>query len=332
MRLDVEAVSLWVSFTPPNMKRACLAFLALACAAFGANYKFAALPKSTSVSYWDAIHTGIAKAQKELAARGDTVDVLWVGPKSEEDSAQQIALLREAVAKKVNGIVLAPCDSNTLSAPVKQALQAGIPTVVIDSGLKASGQISFIATDNYKGGTLGAKRLCSLLEGKGKVVLFRAQKGSGATESRETGFLETIKSQYHGIQVISADQYAGGSYDSAEKAATELLQKLGGDVNGIFASNDISCQGMLRALRKAGLTGKVKMVGFDATPDTVAAMRAGELQGSVVQNPIQMGYLGVMTLVAHLKGQAVEKDIDTGCVMVTPDNMEKPAIAELLKN
>lgn len=315
------------------MKKAIIVLLALAGAAFAAPYKFTALPKSTAVTYWNSVQAGIEKARKELKAQGVDVEVTWVGPESEEQVDRQIELLRAAVAKKTQGLILAPCDSRQLAGPVLEAQQAGVPTVVIDSGLKSTSQISFIATDNYKGGVLGAKRLGALLGGKGRVVLFRAQRGSGATESREAGFLETIKSQFPGIKVVSADQYSGGSYSSAEKAATELIQKFGGETEGVFASNDIASHGVIEALKKAGLgAGKVKVVGFDASAGTIAAIRSGDLQGTIVQNPMQMGYLAVKALVDKLKGNAVEKDIDTGCVLVTPDNIDKPAVAELIKN
>jgi ribose transport system substrate-binding protein len=162
------------------------------------------------------------------------------------------------------------------------------------------------------------------------VILFRSRKGAAGTDARETGFLDAIKSQFPGIQVISADQYAGSTYESAEKSATELLSRVGPEATGVFASNEIAAIGMLAALRTTGLAKKIKFVGFDASPRTLEALKAGEMSGFVVQDPMKMGYLGVKALVAHFKGEKVDREIDTGCVMITLDNLEKPAIADLI--
>jgi len=123
-------------------------------------------------------------------------------------------------------------------------------------------QISFVATDNYRGGVLAARRLGAVLEGKGKASSFASRK-CRRTDARETAFLDTIKNQFPGIQVISADQYSGGTYESAEKNATEFAPKTRQEANGIFASNEIGRVRMIAALRSTGLAKKIKFVGFD---------------------------------------------------------------------
>ncbi len=311
-----------------------LSCLLLACAtiANAASYKIAVIPKSAGGQYWDAVHVGVQKAVRELKTQGVQIELIWTGPVNEDLVDRQIEIVKEATSQKVDGIVMSPCDGNLLAPSIQAAIQAKIPVAVIDSGLKAVGQITFIATDNYKGGVMGARRLGALLEGKGNVILFRSRKGSGGTEQREKGFLDTLKNQYPGIQVISSDQYAGGSYESAEKVAADLISTFGAQANGAFASNEISNHGMLKALRDKGLTGgKVKFVGFDASEETIAALKSGAMQGTVAQNPINMGYLGVTTLVSKLQGKTVESEIDTGCILVTPDNMENPSVAELIR-
>lgn len=305
-------------------------FASLTSVGLAESYHITVLVKSTAAPYWDIVRGGVDKARTELKTAGVDLDLKWDGPKSEEDVAGQIRLVQEAVKNHVQGIVIAPCDTNALVPAVKAAADAGIPTCVIDSGLKAAGQISFIATDNYKGGVLGARRIGALLEGKGKAVLLHAQKGAGATEAREQGFLDTMKSHYPNIQVLTTDRYAGGTYESSEIAAAEVVKQLGKEMDAVFACNDITNHGALHALKTAGLAGKVKLVGFDASPETLEAIKAGEMQGTIVQNPVLMGYLGVKTLVTHLQGKPVEKEIDTGCALVTRDNLEKPAILELL--
>lgn len=295
------------------------------------SYHITVLVKSTAAPYWEIIRSGVEKARTEYKAKGIDLDLQWDGPKSEDDVAGQIRLLQDAIKNHAQGIVLAPCDTNALVAPVKAATEAHIPTCVIDSGLNAAGQISFIATDNYKGGALAARRIGVLLEGKGKVVLLHAQKGAGGTDARERGFLDAIKNQYPNIQLLNTELYAGGSYESSEKVGTEVVAQLGHEMNAVFACNDITNHGALLALKKAGLAGgKVILVGFDASPETLEAIKNGDMQGTIVQNPVMMGYLGVKTLVDHLQGQKVEKEIDTGCALVTRENMNNPTITELL--
>lgn len=305
--------------------------VSLASVGLAESYRITVLVKSATAPYWEIVRSGVEKARVELKSEGVDLDIQWIGPPSEEDIAGQIRLLQEAIKNKAQGIVLAPCHRNALALPVRVATDAGIPTCVIDSGLNAAGQISLISTDNYKGGVLGARLAGVLLEGKGKVLLLHAQKGGGSSDAREQGFADTIKSQYPNIQMINTVQYAGGSYESSEKAMGEVLAQFGHDVNAVFASNDIVNHGALKALRNAGLaSGKVKLVGFDSSAETIAAIRNGDMQGTIVQNPVLMGYLGVKTLVAHLQGKPVAKEIDTGCAVLTKENVDQPAMVELL--
>src|SRR5215831_3757919 len=200
----------------------------------------------------------------------------------------------------------------------------------MDSDLKSDEYVSFVATDNYKGGQLAGEHLAKLLGEKGNVILLRYAVGSASTEAREAGFLDALK-KYSGIKLISSDQHAGATRESAYQVSQNLLNRFGREVNGVFCANEPSTIAMTKALRDIGLAGgKVKMVGFDAGSQSVADMKNGDVQGLVVQNPLLMGYLGVMTAVKHLKGEKVEKRIDTGVVLITPENMDRPDMKELL--
>jgi ribose transport system substrate-binding protein len=312
------------------MKKYIVTLLIAAAAAYAQSYQIVVIPKGTGNDYWKVIHAGALKAQQELKSEGVEVNLIWNGPATEDMVDRQQQIVQEMIEKHVSGIVIAPSDVRALVGPVEAAVQANIPVVVIDSGLQSVKQLSFVATDNYKGGVLGARRLGAVLEGKGKVILFRSRKGAAGTDARETGFRDALKNQFPGIEVISADQYAGGTYESAEKNATELLKRVGQEANGVFASNEIAAVGMLAALRTTGFAKKIKFVGFDASARTLAALKSGEMDGFVVQDPMKMGYLGVKTIVDHLKGKPVDREIDTGCVMVTLENLDKPAIADLV--
>jgi len=248
----------------------------------------------------------------------------------EDDREQQIQVVEGFTSQGVNGIVLAPLDNRALVRPVEEAKSAGVPTVIIDSALDSNSIISFVATDNRKGGILAADRLGELLGGKGKVILLRYAEGSASTQDREDGFLQEIKQKYPNIELLSTDQYAGATRDTAKRASENLLNRFGDDVQGIFCPNESTTAGMLSALQDAGKAGKVMFVGFDTSQSFIDAMRAKQLHGIVVQNPFNMGYLGVRTMVDSSQGKTVEKRIDTGVIMITPDNLDAAETQALL--
>ncbi len=294
------------------------------------NYTIAVIPKGTTHEYWKSIHAGAEKARQELSAQGVGLNLIWKGPFREDDRDQQIQVVESFVARRVNGMVLAPLDSQALVAPTETAVRSKIPVVIIDSSLKSEAPASYVATDNVKGGEMAAECLGRLLEGRGKVILLRYQVGSASTDLREAGFLKAI-ARFPGIQLLTTNQYAGATRDTAYQASQNILNRYAREANGVFCPNETSTIGMLLALRdvhKAG--GAIKFVGFDANAQSVDALKKGDLQGLIVQNPFRMGYLGTMTLVRHLQGQKVEKVVDTGVTLVTHDNMADAAILELL--
>lgn len=294
-------------------------------------FTIAVIPKGTTHEFWKAVHAGAIKAQRELAEKNVKTELIWKGPLREDDRDQQIQVVENFMVRRVDGLVLAPLDSKALVAPVTAASRAKIPVVIFDSDLQWDQHVSFVATDNYKGGVMAADHLAKLLNGKGKVILLRLQVGSASTEARESGFLDTIKKKHPDIEIISSDQYGGPTRETAYQAAQNLLNRYGREVNGIFCPNETTTIGMTKALRDIGKAGGVvKMVGFDSGTQSVLDLKRGDLQGLVVQNPMLMGYLGVMTLVKHLQGEKVEKRIDTGVVLATPENMEQPEIKNLL--
>jgi ribose transport system substrate-binding protein len=289
----------------------------------------AVIPKGTTHEFWKAIHAGALQAANELG-----VEIVWKGPIKEDDRDAQISVVEDFVNRKVAGIVLAPLDDSALRGPVAAAARAGIPVVIIDSDLKGRDYVSFVATDNYKGGQMGGRHLAELIGGTGRVAMLRYAEGSASTMNREKGFLDAI-AEFKGIEVASANQYGGATTESAYRASENLLAPLrdaagGLSVQGIFCPNESTTFGMLRALQDGGFAGKVKFVGFDSSVKLVEALGAGQLHGLVLQGPRRMGYLGVKTMVEHLRGRPVEARIDTGVTLVTPANMNEPDIRELL--
>ncbi len=291
--------------------------------------QIAVIPKGTTHEFWKSIHAGAVKAERELDAAGTPVDLIWKGPLKEDDRVAQIEVVENFTGSKVDGMVLAPLDNKALVKPVAEAVAAGIPVVIIDSALESDVQSSFVATNNFAGGQLGGERLATVLGGTGKILLLRYQEGSASTMQREAGFLDAI-AKHPGIEIVSKDQYAGATADSAFTAAQNLLNVHGQAIQGVFTPNESSTAGMILALKEAGLTGTVKHVGFDASPKLVAALKAGAVQGLVVQDPFQMGYLGVKHLADAIAKRPVAKQVDTPVQLVTPENLSEPAIRDLL--
>src|SRR5579862_5774282 len=286
-----------------------------------AKLTIAMIPKGTTHEHWKSVHFGALKAAREL-----DVEILWKGPLQENDRQGQINEVEAFINRGVNGICLAPLDSKALRKYASAAMAKKIPVVIFDSGLEGDDYVSYVATDNYKGGRLAGEHLSRVLGGKGKVALLRYMEGSESTVQREQGFLDAIAGS-KGIEVVSDNQYAGATADTAIKASENLLASLkaadgGLQIDGLFCPNESSAIGMLRALQSAKLAGRVKFVGFDTSEKIITALKAGELHGTVVQNPIKMGYLSIKTMVEHLRGGKVERRVDTGVVLATPENME----------
>jgi ribose transport system substrate-binding protein len=311
-----------------------IALLFLACAKpeqkTGKSFTIAVIPQGSTHEFWKSIHAGAVKASQDEAKSGLTINIIWKGPMREDDREQQVQVVEGFVTQHVDGIVLAPFDKNALVRPVEEAKRAGIPTVVIDSALESNDPISFVASNNYHGGELAADEMGRLLNGKGKVLALRYQEGVFSTEQREKGFLERMKAAYPGITLVSSNQFAGATRDTAKTAAENLLNRFGNDIDGMFTPNESSTAGALLALEDAGKAGKIRFIGFDSSDVFVKAMHDGKLQGIVVQNPFRMGELGVKTLVDHIQGRRIEKRVDTGVTLITPANLDAPESQTLL--
>jgi len=287
-------------------------------------FEIAVIPKGMTHEFWKSIHAGALQAASEYG-----VEVLWKGPQKEDDRAQQITVVEDFISRGVDGIVLAPLDDRALMRPVRDAAKENIPVVIIDSSLQGEDFVSFVATDNYKGGVLAAREMGKLLQGRGDIFLIRYQEGSASTSKREAGFLDTVMEEFPQINLLVRDQYAGTTTETSYQLAENLLSRFP-EVDGIFCPNESSTFGTLRALQEAGKAGDIIFIGFDSSPKLVQGLRDRHIHGLVLQNPVKMGYLGVQQMVFHLREQPIERRIDTGVYMVTKENMDDPEMQSLL--
>ncbi|HEX4946971.1 MAG TPA: substrate-binding domain-containing protein [Blastocatellia bacterium] len=286
--------------------------------------KIAVVPKGTSHNFWLSIKAGAEAAGQELGA-----EILWKGPATETDYTGQVNIVEDFVNKQVDGIVLAPSSGDALVTPAKKAKAANIPVVVIDSGINWEDYVAYISTDNRKGGEIAAERMAEILGGKGNVAILGVKKGSVSTDEREDGFQSVIKNKYPNIKIVDFLYGEADRAKSADKAEDIITRHT--DLNGIFASNESSAVGALRAINVKAVQGKVKLVGFDSSPDLVAAVKGGIIDSLVVQDPYKMGYEGVKAVLNHKAGKPVERRLDTGVELVKKDNLDTPKIQNLLK-
>ena len=241
----------------------------------------------------------------------------------------QIPFLNAAIARHPDAILIAPTDKTALIAPIKKAIAAGIPVATVDTFITAKVAFTNISTDNVGGGKAAGKALATLIGKKGAVAGVSVQPGISTTDQRQQGFEQQIKT-YSGIK------YLGTQYDNDDqtKAAqiTSALITGHSDLNGIFAMNVVSGDGVSSAIKSNGKAGKIKVVEFDAGPEQVAALKAKTIDALVAQDPYDIGRLGVELAVKYVNGQraGIKKHYGTGSAIVTRANVNTAAIKKFL--
>ena len=305
-----------------------LGFIGIRAAPTEKEKTIAVIPKGTTHEFWQSVHAGAVKATREIPG----IKIIWQGPLREDDRNSQINIVQAHIARRTDAIVLAPLDARALRNPIRAANVRKIPVVIIDSDIERKGihLASFVATDNYKGGQLAGRQMAKLLGGRGNVVMLRYMVGSASTEAREKGFLATLE-KYPDIKLLRSNQYAGATAETALQTSNSILTAFRGrQVDGIFCPNESSTFGMLRALMNNGQAGKINFIGFDASTKLIEALKAGQINALVVQNPFKMGYEGVKAAAMALRDKDVPERVDTGCCVVTSDNINTPEIDAII--
>ncbi len=284
---------------------------------------YAVIPKGQAHVFWQTVHAGAIAAAREAG-----VEVAWNGPATEADFARQIAITDDFINQRVDGILLAPIDRDALAPPIHRAHQAGIPLSIFDSGANTEEYISFVATDNYGGGVMAARRLVQILNGQGNVAMIAVTPGGTSTLAREQGFKETLEKESPGVKLVA---WQFGMSDRARSlTVTEDILTAHPNLDGIFASNESSTVGAARAAKARGLAGKVKIVGFDSCPSLVEDLRAGVIDSLILQDPFQMGYRGLKTLLDQQAGRTPPRRIELPPTLVTAQNLNNAKVQNLL--
>jgi ribose transport system substrate-binding protein len=285
--------------------------------------EIAVVPKGVAFDFWLAVKAGAEQAGKEEGAT-----IFWNGPAKESETDKQIAILENFITRRVSAIVMAACDADALVDVVDRAVAAGIPVVVIDSGVNSDKPVSVLATDNEKAAEMAADFLAGQLgPGPAEIALVPFIKGAATSDQRERGFLNGLKK--HPNLKLVATLYSQSQSDVAMRV-TENMLAAHPNLKGIFAASEPGAIGCAEVLEARGLAGTVKLVAFDAATPEIRALDQGTIQALVVQNPFKMGYDGVKTAIRAVRGETVEKQQDTGVAVITKDTMTQPEMEKLL--
>ncbi len=275
------------------------------------------IPKGRTHLFWQSVHAGAVAAERENPG----YTVIWNGPQSETDFEGEIQIVDSMINQHLDAICLAPIDQKVLVNVVNRAASNGIPVIIFDSPLDTDRFTAQVATDNYAAGQLAASRMGEILNGKGKIAEVAVEPGSASTMAREKGFEDSIASKFPGIR-IADKQYGMADFAQSLKVSENMLTATP-DLNGMFASNESSTVGAIRALK--GRSG-VKLVGFDFSPQILEGLRDGTVDSVVVQDPFQMGYKSFLAAVAKLRGGAPQRIQNIQPALVTRLNIDQPGI------
>lgn len=292
----------------------------------------AAIPKSTGGEFWETVELGARDAAASL-----DVDLKWQGTLTETEIVEQNKIIDSMINLGVDGMAVAPLNNKATAKTVARAVDAGIPAVVFDSALDGDKHIAFVATNNVAGGKIGGDHMVAKLgSGEKKILVLRYVQGTASTENRAKGFMDSIAAA--GMKIVGDPYPEDGTVAGCKKTATNTLEGFVKDnkleLDGIFACNLTSALGMAAALndlRSSNVEVNVTFIGFDTSPKLIRGLQAGEIEALVSQDPKRMGYLAVETVVKHLRGESIEKEVDTGVELVTAQRLkDEAAIRELV--
>lgn len=292
--------------------------------------RFLFIVKTPNSDYWQTVLSGGHLANEQLGLRG----LQFTGANSEANIQGQIALVEDALAKRPDFLVLAPTSATALNATIEKVAAAGIKVILIDSAAKTDAYTTFLATDNHAGGLLAAETLARAIKKKtgsatGQVAYSTFLSGVGSLTLRDQGFQEGLR-RYPGLELAAHKDAAGDQSVKPIGIVADTLTRFPHLV-GYFADSLVTLQGAVTAFRENHVDSrKVSLVGFDASPQLVAGLRGGTVDGIILQDPFQMGYGGVAYGVLAAAGISTPKFLNTGVTAATPENVDSPDIAGLL--
>jgi ribose transport system substrate-binding protein len=278
------------------------------------SYSIAFVQGVAGDQFYISMQCGVEAEAKKLGA---TVEVQ--GP-AEFDPTLQKPIVDSVVASKPDALLVAPTDVTAMQAPLKAAADAGIKVVLVDTTVDdPSFAVSQISSDNVGGGAAAFDAIKQLVPDGGKLLVISTDPGVSTVDARVAGFEEAAAAdpafEYLGVQ------YSHNEPATAARIVTAALQK-DPDIVGVFATNLFAAEGTATGIRQAGKQDQVKIIGFDAGPDQMAALEDGTIQALIAQSPGEIGIDGVQQAVAALEGDETEPEIQTGFTIITKDNID----------
>ena len=285
---------------------------AAGCGRAGGGKTIALVPKAMDSEFWLAVGAG---AREAAASRGD-VTLSIVAPDREINIDQQVSILEDQLRRGVSVLIVAATGSAQVVPVLEQAASRKIPVILVDTDAPFAGKASYIGTDNRAGGALAARHVIATI-GQGSVALIHGVPGNQSQDDRAAGFEEALK-QAPGIRVVA--RQPANSERALGMTVMENILTAHPDLKGVFATNDQMALGAMEAAEARGLSGKIAIVGFDATQEAVRAIQEGKMSASVAQRPSEMGRRSVQAALDLIDGKKVEPRIDTGTELVTREN------------
>jgi len=275
--------------------------------------RIAVVAKALDSEWWQRVKSGAEEAAR--ATPGIKLAVL--APEREINIDQQASILEDQIIKKVSALAVAPAGVSEILPLLDKARAAGIPVVIFDTDVDWNSKLTFVGSDNREAGRLAATHIVKVLSGKGKVAVIRGILGIRTHDDRLAGFREGIAGspEITCITVQPANSERGLGMTVAENILTSHP-----DLRAIFATNDQMALGAVEAVAARNLTGKVVVVGVDATREAVTAIQSGKLSADISMHPEALGRGAVEAAIKAARGEPVEKRIDTGTTLVTREN------------
>jgi ribose transport system substrate-binding protein len=297
---------------------AMVAAVALASASCGRSgnaktVEIAFVTKALDSEWWQRVKAGADEAAR--AAPGVRLSVL--APEREVNIDQQVSILENQITKGVSALAVAPAGASEVLPVLEKAKAAGIPVLIVDTDINWPSKLSYIGADNQHAGRLAGEFIARLLGGKGKVAVIRGILGVATHEDRLAGFREAIAKS---PEIVCVAVQPANSERALGMSVMENILTSHPDVRAVFATNDQMALGAVEAVAARNLTGKVAVVGVDATSEAVRAVQAGRLTADVAMHPELLGRYAVEAAIKAARGEPVGKRIDTGEELVTSEN------------
>jgi ribose transport system substrate-binding protein len=244
----------------------------------------------------------------------------------EIDVEKQMQIVENLIQTGIQALAITPSGSREIVSALVKARDAKVPIVVVDTRLdqKAASDAgvhaeTFVGSDNYEGGKLAGEYLVKATGGKARVGILEGIPGHETGDSRLRGFRDAVKGST-GVAIV-ASQPANWERDQGFNVFQNMLQAHP-EIDAVFACSDLMALGAVEAIRAAGKTGAIKVVGFDALDDARKAIAAGSMEASVAQFPAEMGRAAIESAVKVIHGEKLPDDIKVKLELVTKDNVK----------